>query len=493
MKRIFLTLTLIFASCMIGLAQMGNLRTAYFLDGYTYNYKMNPAFAPERGFFAIPALGNPGVAVESNLGMSSLIFPTADGRLTTFLDDSISDKKFLDGMNKNNLLGLNLNIDILALGFRTGKMYHTIDVSAKANAGLNLPIDLFSFVKTGTSNGATSWDISNLGLKANAYIEGAYGISRSFGKNLRVGLRFKFLMGYLNGKMNIDKLNLSMSDQLWSVKAKGSASIAGPVKFGTEDGSRIIDFTDIQLPEDMDGYLSPLTTERNIGAAVDLGASYDFLNYFTASLAVLDLGGISWKNPTVASTPDSAWEFDGFGTISPDSENSLGDQFSTLGDDFLDMIKFEQDGTVDKMTQKLSATLHAGLEFRLPFYQRIALGILGTHRFDGPYSWTEGRLSLNYAPLKIFSLAGSYAYSDFGSSYGAVVNIHLPGLNLYAGLDSFKPLLNVAPPYYIPIDQLNTNVVFGLNLAFGKAVGRYHIPKEKKNKKAKNQPETIEE
>ena len=31
-----------------------NLRTAYFLDGYTYNYKMNPAMAPERAFFAMP-------------------------------------------------------------------------------------------------------------------------------------------------------------------------------------------------------------------------------------------------------------------------------------------------------------------------------------------------------------------------------------------------------------------------------------------------------
>ena len=35
-----------------------NLRSAYFLDGYNFRYKMNPALAPERPFFSMPLLGN---------------------------------------------------------------------------------------------------------------------------------------------------------------------------------------------------------------------------------------------------------------------------------------------------------------------------------------------------------------------------------------------------------------------------------------------------
>ena len=54
MKRIF-TIALAFvlsAGAAVSVyAQQNNLRTAYFLDGYTYNYKLNPALAPERGFF----------------------------------------------------------------------------------------------------------------------------------------------------------------------------------------------------------------------------------------------------------------------------------------------------------------------------------------------------------------------------------------------------------------------------------------------------------
>ena len=67
--------------------------------------------------------------------------------------------------------------------------------------------------------------------------------------------------------------------------------------------------------------------------------------------------------------------------------------------------------------------------------------------------------------------------STFGESYGAAVNLHPKGFNLFLGIDSFKPLLNTAEGY-IPIDELNTNVKVGLTFPFGKYNGRY--PKKEK-------------
>lgn len=104
-------------------AQQNNLRTAYFLDGYTYNFKLNPALAPERGFFSIPAIGNLGVGVESNLALSTLLYPTADGQMMTFLDDRVSAEEFSKKIRKRNNINANANIDILSLGFRTGLPY----------------------------------------------------------------------------------------------------------------------------------------------------------------------------------------------------------------------------------------------------------------------------------------------------------------------------------------------------------------------------------
>jgi hypothetical protein len=164
-----------------------NLRTAYFLDGYTYRYKMNPAMTPERSFFAMPAIGNLGVGVESNLALSTFLYPTSDGNLTTFLNNSISDKTFLDRLNKSNKLNVSINESIISTGYRIGKSFHTIDLSLKADIGAALPKDLFAFVKTGSSSGATAWDISRTGVRAYARMELAYGYSRPIADWIRVG------------------------------------------------------------------------------------------------------------------------------------------------------------------------------------------------------------------------------------------------------------------------------------------------------------------
>ena len=76
-----------------------NLRSGYFLDGYNYKYKMNPAMAPNRGFFAMPVLGNVGIGLESNLGLSDFLYPTESGRLTTFLSPRVSSEVFRESVS----------------------------------------------------------------------------------------------------------------------------------------------------------------------------------------------------------------------------------------------------------------------------------------------------------------------------------------------------------------------------------------------------------
>jgi hypothetical protein len=138
--------------------------------------------------------------------------------------------------------------------------------------------------------------------------------------------------------------------------------------------------------------------------------------------------------------------------------------------------------------QKLAMTAHVGVEARLPFYERLSVGILGTHRFNGSHSWTEGRFSLNWALLRWFSLAANYAISDLGHSYGAAINLHTQGFSLFLGTDSFRPVLALAPGEgFVPLNEINTNVVLGVNFPFGKYNGRFpkKIKEPKKDKKSK--------
>lgn len=487
MKRLYIICLLLLAAISVS-AQQNNLRTAYFLDGYTYNYKLNPAFAPERGFFAFPVLGRIGAGVETNLALSDFLYPTNDGNLAFFLDDSVNDDIFLNSLKDKNMLNSNVDLGIIAFGFRTGKAFHTFDISLKVNQNANLPKDLFSFAKIGTSNGNTAWNIGNLGIGANAYAEAAYGYSRSFGESLRVGARLKFLAGVARADVMIDRLDLSMSQEVWNVTAAGHADISGPLTVGTKDGG-LVDYESISFPEELDEILDAFKTQKSYGFAADLGVSYEFLNYFTASLSLLDLGMISWNNTTTAEAPGSSWKFDGFGTISESTD--FDKHFEQLGEDLMDMIQLKKTGDGLKKSYGLAATLHAGIEARAPFYERLSLGLLATHRFNGPYSWTEGRLSANLAPVNCISMAASYAISNFGSSLGGVLNFHFPGFNLFLGLDSFKPLLNVTPQF-IPIDDTTTNLAFGINFSFGKPQGRFHALKQAK-KDRKKQAESLSE
>ena len=458
------------SACITAYAQQSNLRTAYFLDGYTYRYKFNPSFAPERGFFSLPAIGNVSVGAESNLGLGNFYFPTSDGKLTTFFDNAVSDEQFMSGVRKKNMLNINVNDNILAFGFRTGESFHTVDVAMRVSARANIPQELFHFAKVGTAGGNNSWIVKNLGVRADTYAEIAYGYSRPIGENLRVGGRAKFLIGLARAEVMVDQIDLAVGSEQWQAKAAGHADLSGPISIGTKDGSNVTDYGSIVVPEQFNEITGGM---NSYGFALDLGASYDFLDYFTASLSLLDVGFISWSNTTSAIAASKPWTFDGFGKIETDGSSDIGEDLSNIGDDLLSMIQLEKTAEGKKMSKGLTATLHAGIEARMPFYERLAFGLLATQRFDGPFSWTEARVSANLAPVNCISLAASYAVSNFGNSVGAVLNFHFPGLNLYVGTDSFLPLTNLASNY-IPVSAANTNLSLGLNITFGKAHGIYH-------------------
>lgn len=450
-----------------------NLRTAYFLDGYTYNYKLNPSFAPERSFFAFPFLGNVGVGMESNLGLSTFCYPTEDGGLTSFLNSSVSDKEFLDRISNVTRTNVSVNESILSTGFRVGRSFHTIDISLKADGGSIVPKEFYSFLKSGSANGVESWNISDVGVRVNSRLELSYGYSRSISDWMRIGARLKLLLGMARADLLVDDLNLTLNSSKWTVTAHGNASVSGPISLRTEEGSDEVDIDNVEAGT-ME-QLAEFFTVPSIGAAMDLGVSFDFLEYFTASVSVIDLGFIGWKGTATAEMPGGEWSFDGFENIGTDGSGIDG-EIEELGSELLGLMKLKMTGDNIKKNYMLGATVHAGIEARMPFYERLSFGLLGTQRIDGPYSWTEGRISANLAPVNWFSLSTSYAYSNFGNSFGGAVNIHLPGFNLYAGLDSFLPLMEMTPQYY-PVNDLNTNVTMGLTFTFGKAVGRYRKAK----------------
>ena len=456
-----------------------NLRSGYFLDGYVYKYKMNPAMAAERGFFAMPVLSNLSVSAETTFGLGTFLYPTENG-LATFLSPNVPAETFLNNIGENNKVNVNLDMTLFATGFWKGKSFHTIDLAMRTDLAANIPGSLFEFMKLGNTN-LNAWNVADVRARSAARLEFAYGYSRSFLDDaLRVGARAKLLWGVYRLDAYVDKMSLEMNADKWTLESHGNLMMTAPVSFMLKEGNKI-DFMSLDTDNLVQNLLTP-----NLGFAIDLGATYDFLDYFTASLSVLDLGVMNWKNTMYASTPDSAWEFGGFESI---NMNSIEDELYGLVDDVIELFEFEQKEIGLKESSTLAATIHAGIEARMPFYERLSFGMLYTQRLEKAYSWSEGRFAASIAPCNWFSATTNYAISNFGHSWGGALNLHTHGFGFFVGLDSFAPLFNVSPQF-IPIDSINTNLSLGINFTFGEYKGRFA---NKITKKTKVTTETVQE
>lgn len=448
-------------------------RSAYFLDGYSMRHQLNPAFSGERGYFSFPVLGNLNIAVNSNVGVNTFIYKMADGQLTTFMNKSVSADEFLSKIDDNNKINFGTDITIFSAGFRGFKGYNTITVGVRTDVGVNLPRGLFEFMKLGQTGSDTQYSFDDLSVKANAMAEIALGHSHRVNDRLDIGAKIKVLLGGANVNAKIDQMQVRMSDSQWSIDAIGEMDIAAGkglyvptkqeagVEYDNASQASEIEWDEIDYDSfGMGGY----------GLAFDLGATYNLLPNLQLSAAVRDLGFMKWSDNVNAKTPGTSWKFNGFEDIAIDDtqpgydDNKIDEQFDRMWDDMQDMINFRKTNEKTTLTTALAATIHLGAEYTMPFYSGLSGGLLLTEHINGPFSWTEGRISANIKPTKWLNASVNYAVSTFGSEFGWMFNFHPCGFNLFIGSDCqfFK-----VTPQYVPVGNLNASLTMGINFTFG--------------------------
>ncbi len=449
------------------------MRSAYFLEGYTYRYKMNPALASARGYFSFPAIGQVNIGAESNLGLSSIIYPTENGQLTTFLNSAIPAETMLKAIKDNNRISVNVSTPVLSFGWWSRKTFHSIDLSARMLGDFSIPGDLFRFLKGCPSvdrNRPDVYDLKKTGANVDGFVELGYGFSTSIKDRARFGARFKFLVGAAHAQLQAEKFLVTAQEDQWSIDSKVNLQASQLIDLGIDENNAPT------YAINPDALLSDPKNTLSFGGAIDLGFSVDFLKYLTLSASVLDLGFIVVPCMTRISTSGEPWIYTGLGEdIGINDSGSMNDQLNVVLDGLSGIAKFTEEDLLPKKTKMLSMTVNTGLEFRMPFWQRMSIGALGTIHLNGIHRWMEGRFSLNMNLTRWLGLSGNYAISDFGHSAGAIMSIHARGFNLFIATDSVLPfteLAEIASPIYIPVGPLNTTVSFGLNFTIGKYRGR---------------------
>ena len=334
----------LFAFGTLGIQAQEANRSGYFLEGYNFRHQLNPAFAPEQNYVSIPALGNLGVGAMSNVGVNTFLYKLPNGDLTTFMNSSVGADEFLGKLKRNNKVTAHVNLAVLFGGFRAFKGYNTITLSMRSDLGVNLPKDLFTFMKMGQTGPDTSYDFGDIRLKADAYAEIALGHQHKITNELNVGAKVKFLLGAGNIDARIKSMNVTMGYDKWQVRADGQLNIAvNGLKVPTnQESGKDLDKPDMRNQIDYDGIDIDGLGMSGFGLGFDLGTTYDrhkFVPGLTLSAALTDLGFISWKHNVNAATHGTAFTFEWFQNIALDSDqpdyeqNKLNQQLEDMWDD----------------------------------------------------------------------------------------------------------------------------------------------------------------
>lgn len=448
-----------------------NLNSSYFMESMIHRHRLNPAFMGETNYVDIPVIGNLNAGLQGNIGVNDFLYKyNQNGRkLTTFMNPSVNANEFLNNLHNNNHLNVNASLPIIAFGFCKWGGFNTFEISFRSNTSINLPYELFDFMKTGMSEaGGNHYMVKDLTVRSNNYFEVAMGHSREIIENrLTVGAKVKFLIGGGNADAKIKKMDITMGQDEWIIDAEGNGQ--GSLKGGyfkskapDEQGK----------PGEIDGFDVDKIGVAGYGLGIDLGAAYkmdDFVEGLTLSAALLDLGFIRWNNALNAEMKHN-YTFKGFENpiaVKPEegAPGDIDDELDNLGDQFEEFIKFYDKGNTSGRTTALAATMNIGAEYTLPYYKKLRFGLLSSTHFNKPFTWSEARISANVAPVDWFEASVNYAYSSFGSSLGWVLNFHPSGFNFFIGTDH---MITKVTPQYVPVGNANANVCLGFNITWGK-------------------------
>ncbi|WP_455498156.1 DUF5723 family protein [Coprobacter sp.] len=448
---------IIFLLCLVSAGiSAQTLYSSYFLERMPYRHRLNPALINDYGYFSFPILGNIDISLNGNMALSNFLYPSGN-ELLTGLHPSIPSKKFIGSLKNCNNMSANIDLTILSFGFFGFNGFNTFDLSFKSSEDFFLPKDLFAFLKDGQTREVTQYDMKDLRIKSNNYIELALGHAHRINDRLTIGAKVKALVGGANLDARIDRLTMTLSDNQWMIRSKGMAELScAGVILGTDSNGEI---------DDLDFDTGKIGI-AGIGGAIDLGATYKILDNLTVSMALTDIGFIHWNKNKKGETPEGEFIFNGFKHLGAEDDdegnNAFDDETDKIGDDLEALFKFKETKASSRSTW-LKTTMNIGAEYAV-LNNKISFGLLSSTRFSTPKTWTKLMATANFRPAKWFMAAINGSVSNTGCSWGALINLCPRGFNLFIGADC---IASKYTPQYVPINTTNMSFSFGINFPLG--------------------------
>ncbi|MBR4882745.1 MAG: hypothetical protein IKU18_02580 [Bacteroidales bacterium] len=425
---------------------------SYFMEGSSFRMQWNPAFAPNKGFVNIPFVGSIQASVAGNTSFNNIAV-LQDGKYNSIFDKNVPASLALANLNEMNTTGASVRVGTVNFGSYTKNKqnFWAVDIGTRFNLDARLPYGFVDFMKNGKSGNA-----NNLGLSLESYYELGFSYSMPITDELYVGARVKALVGLMRMGINFDKLEIEKNSDSWLADVVGRFEMSGivpPTVQSEITGELIYDIGDLT-----DDLTENLKIPAGYGAAIDFGATYDLLPNLQLSASVNDLGFMTWsKNATSIGVATKKLHFSG--STNPDDYNS-GYLPDVDAEDFEFEVVNNEGGA-----RMLQASVNLGAQYRL-LNNKIGVGLFYNMKFQEYRQDHNITLSANFRPLNWLHVSGCYSLiNNQAHAVGLGLNICPGFINLFAATDI---LLSKKVEGFIPLEQNNMNLTFGLGIPLGK-------------------------
>ena len=441
MKNLRQYITMVFLALMAPALMAQEVSPVDFMRYNPYQMKTNPATDLPYESVMSMVIGNIGVDVQNtNFRYDNLFDFDAQGRPTV-----VNLRKFADGLDDSNFLGVNANVDLFTLYRRFKKGMFTFDYDFRVQGDAKYNDGLFKLL--GYGNGAFVGDdnpaVVGVDVNAIAYHDFSVGYQRNITEKLSVGGRAKVLLGYGNVGTDAFEAKLFTDPETYALRVEENLAMRAsmPSVFKLKDGKLLAN-----------GPFKVGDFFRNPGFGIDLAAEYRFDERFSAAAVVRDLGFIYWRgnNMQMTGKVDDAGQFyaDGdflFNGIDVDQLQLIVSD-EDYREKFLDTLKqyfpVEYDA-MDAYTTMMNTNLMLRGNYDLDAHNRFSAQVQG--RFLG--SGFRPAMTLAYCGSfwNNLNVCATYtmmpdSYDNIGLGISAMIqtcNIYLTTNNVFG---FFKPL-----------------------------------------------------
>ena len=468
MKKIYIIIIASIFSISV-FAQQSN--TMYFMQKTPQTSLLNPAYTPGCNFYiggalvnATPVFGQVFLPIAIDFTSTSFDYSTIIHKGTITYEDSliVDLKGFVDGLKDYNYLTFNLNVDLLAIGFKVKDMYFTLNATEKVDFKFGYSGDMFRIPYYGNGDPDLIGSDANFGFGIDAvhYREFAIGVSKPINDKLTVGLKAKALFGMAN-------INTKVNEYVWNTDAdnfdytfSSESEINSSLPFleyfyndttGNIDSVEMKDF-------DAKGYF---VNFKNKGVGVDLGATYKMNDKITLSASLIDLGFISWKDNPYSIVNSGEFSFTGIDIANEIFSNDTSENDNSIGDSFLDSLaeNFSIEDTNLTYKTYLTPKVYIGGNFQIN--EKINIGALARIEFMRKRISPSLTVSVNTQFTKWFGLTGTYSIMNNSfTNAGLGMSIKMGPWKMFVINDNVLGMI-------LPHKARNINWRTGLYLVFG--------------------------